>query len=197
MKQPVKRGQPGTRRRRRRGRQIRAEALAAARVLLGEGGPAAVTVANVGARIGISHSTMLHHFGSAMAFQSALTESMVCDLAVALTELAETLGAGTAAPLSIADRVFEAFDQGGTGPLAAWIVLARDDEQFEPIRDAVGSLAAAIVARTDDADADGYVRRMVLMVTICAFGEAVIGRHLREKLGKPREAMRTVVAGML
>lgn len=192
MEQASKRGRPHTQRRRRRGSQIRAEALAAARVLLRQGGPAAVTVAKVGARIGISHSTMLHHFGSAVEFQSALTGSMVHDLTAALADLTEKLGADAGPPHSIAERVFDAFDRGGTGSLAAWIVLAGNDEQLDPIRNAVGSLVAAIVAQTGDAHAEERVRRMVLMVTICAFGEAVIGRYLRGKLGQPRDAMRSV-----
>src|ERR1043165_1401954 len=49
----------------------RAGALEAARALLIEQGPQAVTLKGVGARIGRTHANLLHHFGSAAGLQAA------------------------------------------------------------------------------------------------------------------------------
>src|SRR3546814_4765568 len=55
-----------------------------------------------------------------------------------------------AAPRAVADRVFDAFDKGGAGPLAAWIILSGDVEQLEPVRAAVRALVEAIVGQSTD-----------------------------------------------
>src|SRR3546814_2711787 len=123
------------------GAEVREEGRVAARGLLLDRGPAAVTLANVGQAIGMSHANVLHHFGSAAGLQSALMGSMVRDLTDALGNVVEMMKTDAAAPRAVADRVFDAFDKGGEGPLAAWIVLSGDVEQLAPVRAAVRALA--------------------------------------------------------
>ena len=53
----------------------RSAALDAARLLLIEAGPQAVTLKAVAARIGRTHANLLHHFGSAAGLQKALAFS--------------------------------------------------------------------------------------------------------------------------
>src|SRR3546814_5934762 len=67
-----KQARPHQKRRKRSGAEVREEGLVAARGLLLDRGPAAVTLANVGQAIGMSHANVLHHFGSAAGLQSAL-----------------------------------------------------------------------------------------------------------------------------
>ena len=71
------------RRRKRLGDEAREEGLVAARKLLLADGPGAVTLANVGRELGMSHANVLHHFGSAAGLQSALMGSMIRDLTTA------------------------------------------------------------------------------------------------------------------
>ncbi len=52
--------------------ESRAGALEAARDLLIEAGPQAVTLKAVGARVGRTHANLLHHFGSAAGLQHEL-----------------------------------------------------------------------------------------------------------------------------
>lgn len=188
---------PLPKRRKRLGHEVREEGLAAARKLLLAGGPAAVTLANVGREIGMSHANVLHHFGSAAGLQSALMGSMINDLTAALEDVVAHLKTDAAAPRSIADRVFDAFDEGGAGPLAAWILLSGDVEHLEPVREAVGSLVEAIVGQSTEPGAEERVRGAVLLMAVCAFGDAVIGPHIRAMLGEPDDAMRALVARML
>ena len=168
-----KQARPHQKRRKRSGADVREEGLAAARGLLLDRGPAAVTLANVGQAIGMSHANVLHHFGSAAGLQSALMESMVRDLTDALGNVVELMKTDSAAPRAVADRVFDAFDKGGAGPLAAWIILSGDVEHLEPVRAAV------------------------LMMAVTAFGDAVIGPHVRDMLDQPDDAMRDLIARIL
>ncbi|WP_288458007.1 TetR family transcriptional regulator, partial [uncultured Sphingomonas sp.] len=55
-------------------------ALDAARSLLVESGPQAVTLKAVAARIGRTHANLLHHFGSADGLQKALIERMATSI---------------------------------------------------------------------------------------------------------------------
>lgn len=188
---------PHQKRRKRAGAEVREEGLAAARRLLLAGGPAAVTLASVGQEIGMSHANVLHHFGSAAGLQSALMGSMVADLTSALDNVVELLKTDAAAPRTVADRVFDAFDQGGAGQLAAWIILSGDVEHLDPVREAVRELVAAIVGQSTDEAAPDRVRSAVLMMAVSAFGDALIGPHLRGMLDQPDDAMRELVARIL
>lgn len=188
---------PHQKRRKRLGAEVREEALAAARRLLLSGGPGAVTLAAIGQEIGMSHANVLHHFGSAAGLQSSLMGSMINDLTAALDDVVEHLKTDAAAPRSIADRVFDAFDKGGAGPLAAWIVLSGDTSHLEPVRDAVTNLVDGILGQAADAAAADRVRQVVLLMAVCAFGDAVIGPYIRDMLGQPDDATRALLARML
>ncbi|MGI9361690.1 MAG: TetR/AcrR family transcriptional regulator [Parasphingorhabdus sp.] len=188
---------PRQKRRKRMGPEVRAEGLAAARLLLLKGGPGAVTLANIGDEIGMSHANVLHHFGSAAWLQSALMGSMIEDLTKALDNVVELLKTDAAAPRTIVDHVFDAFDKGGAGPLAAWIVLSGDVAHLEPVREAVRSLVEAIVSQPDDEVAPGRVRTAVLMIAVSAFGDAVIGPYIRDMLDQDDDAMRDLIARIL
>lgn len=185
------------RRRKRQGDEAREEGLVAARKLLLDQGPAAVTLANVGREIGMSHANVLHHFGSAAGLQSALMGSMIRDLIGALEVAVDHLRSDAAAPRSLVDQVFDAFDEGGAGQLAAWIALSRDFRHLEPIREAVNSLVAALSDKFVDAGAEARIRSAVLMIAVCAFGDAVIGPHLRDMLGQEDSEMRSLTAKLL
>ena len=186
-------------RRKRSPEEAREEALAAARELLLTGGPKAVTLTNVGKAVGMTHANVIHHFGSATELQSALMGSMVGDLANALEEAVAHVRSDSAAPRQLVDIVFDAFDNGGAGMLAAWIALSQDIGHLEPVREAVRSLVRAIEERTrvnDDA-AHRRVTSSVLLIALCAFGDSVIGDPLREMLGRDKEAARRITARLL
>jgi AcrR family transcriptional regulator len=156
-----------------------------------------VTLANVGREIGMSHANVLHHFGSAAGLQSALMGSMIRDLTTALDDAVAALSSDSAAPRALVNRVFDAFDQGGAGQLAAWIAMSRDFGHLEPIREAVRSLVVAFRDKFVDEDADPRVRAAVLLIAVCAFGDAVIGPQLREMLGQSDDELRNITAKLI
>lgn len=171
----------------------------AARTLLLEGGPGAVTVAAVGQAIGMSHGNVLHHFGSAAALQSALMARMVEDLTGALEAAVAEIGSDPGMPRRLTDLVFNAFASGGGGHLAAWIMLSHEDTQLEPVRAALADLMAAVEAALPytEPGVETRIRRAVLLLSLCAFGDAVIGPPLRDMLDAKPTASRELVTDLL
>jgi AcrR family transcriptional regulator len=186
-------------RRRRTPDEARREAVATARRLLIEGGPNAITLKAVGDEIGVTHANLIHHFGSAAGLQSALMGSMVRDLTDALAAAVAQLKSDAGAPRALADSVFDAFDQGGAGRLAAWIALSGDLRHLDPIRAAVQELVDAIQQKFG-AKGEQTRRRItgaVLFIALCAFGDAVIGTPLRDMLDRDADSTRRMVARVL
>jgi TetR/AcrR family transcriptional regulator, repressor for neighboring sulfatase len=165
-------------RRRRTATDARAEALAAARRLLLDKGPSGVTLKAVAGEVGVTHANLLHHFGSAAELQGALMTMMCSDLAEALSEAVSPLRQGESSMEELVGMAFEAFDKGGAGHLAAWLVLTRETDKLAPVGQVIRDLAEAI--RRPDQGAP--VERLILFVTMAAFADAVIGPVLRPML---------------
>src|SRR4029450_3195144 len=87
-------------------------------------GPDAITLQAVAADLGMSHTNLLHHFGSAGGLHSSLMREMVSELTAAIESAVGRFRSGQGAVRDFVDIVFDAFDQGGAGQLAAWIMLS-------------------------------------------------------------------------
>jgi AcrR family transcriptional regulator len=186
-------------RRRRSPDEARTQALVSARRLLIEHGPNGLTLHAVARDIGVTHGNLIHHFGSAAQLQSALMGAMVRDLAAALETAVAHVRSDESAPRTVVDIVFDAFDEGGAGQLAAWIALSNRYEHLEPVREAVVDLVGAIGDKMQAAGAEPprHIPSALLFITLCAFGDAVIGGPLREMLGRDRDAVRRLAANLL
>src|SRR6187402_2519288 len=101
--------------------ESRDAALEAARALLIEDGPQAVTLKAVAARIGRTHANLLHHFGSAAGLQKALAAS------IAAAALRAREGEDHD-QREVVDLTFDAFDKEGAGPLASWMILTGNQD---------------------------------------------------------------------
>ena len=186
-------------RRRRTPDEARGEALAAARKLLLEEGPNALTLQRLAAQLGMTHSNLLHHFGSAGELQSALMAMMVRDLAIALGDAITHLTSDAGAPRALVDIVFDAFDKGGAGRLAAWIALSGNLEHFGNIQRAVGGLVKAVEDKFAHESGDPHigVTSAIIFLALMAFGDAVIGAPLKDILERERATSRKIAAMLL
>ncbi|HXU98914.1 MAG TPA: helix-turn-helix domain-containing protein [Caulobacteraceae bacterium] len=186
------------RRRRRSPEEARTLALARARELLIENGPDGVTLQAIAREIGVTHGTLLHHFGSAGALQSALMAAMVKDLTAALATAVVHVRSDNGARRTVVDIVFDAFGEGGAGHLAAWIALSNRYEHLEPVREAVGELVEALDEKVRAVPgAPRHIPSALLFITLCAFGEAVIGGPLHDMLGRDRDSSRRLATRLL
>src|SRR6476661_8179686 len=102
--------------------ESRAAALEAARRLLIDHGPQAVTLKAVAAEIGKTHANLLHHFGSAAGLQSELARSIAERVTGSIGEAVERARTGEADAGAIAEMTFDAFGREGAGALAAWMI---------------------------------------------------------------------------
>jgi TetR/AcrR family transcriptional regulator, repressor for neighboring sulfatase len=189
---------PG-RRLRRTPEEARSTALVSARKLLLEQGPDAITLQAVAADVGMSHTNVIHHFGSAAGLQSALMRDMVAELTATLEKGIERLRAGHGNVRDFVDVVFDAFDSGGAGRLAAWLALSGREGRLDPIGEVVRNYINNVERGADPTHGNVHERltSATLLVTVAAFGDAVIGDSLRQMVGREREAVRRIVGNLL
>jgi AcrR family transcriptional regulator len=163
----------------------RAAALQAARTLLIEEGPQAVTLKAVGARIGRTHANLLHHFGSAAELQEALAASMAERVTDRIAMAVLKARAGEADPRNIVDLTFDAFGKEGAGALASWMILSGNRAALNPILTAI----QALVNKVGPQD-DRPVGAVTLALVLSALGDALLGESMATALNLPRGTAR-------
>src|SRR5262245_34499178 len=141
------------RRVRRTPEEARTLALASARRLLLVEGPDAITLQAVATDLGMSHTNLIHHFGSAAGLQSELMRQMMSELTATIESAVMRLRAGKGEMRDFVDIVFDAFDRGGAGRLAAWLILSGESGRLAPVGEVVRDYIDS-VERGADADAD-------------------------------------------
>ncbi len=174
--------------------ESRDAALEAARTLLIEDGPQAVTLKAVSARIGRTHANLLHHFGSAAGLQKALAAS-IAEVVTAKIGEAVLRARSTDHDLrEVVDLTFDAFDREGAGALASWMILTGNQDALDPILEAIHRLVDRI---SEGQDARVPLREETLQLTLMALGDALLGAPMARALGLPREKARELGAAML
>ena len=170
-------------------------ALDAARALLVESGPQAVTLKAVAARIGRTHATVLHHFGSAYGLQQALIARMAGFITGSIrAAVLRQREAAEPNPGEVVDLVFDAFDAGGAGALASWMILSGNEDALDPILTAIHDLVDDLATgHRDEQPLEDETLQLVLM----ALGDALFGAPLTRALGLPRERARMLGREML
>ena len=160
-------------------------ALEAARSILIELGPQAVTLKAVAARIGRTHANLLHHFGSAAGLQKALARHLAETICATIEDAVIASRSGIGSPRDVVDLTFDAFDKEGAGALASWMLLSGNEDALDPIVDAVHDL----VIDLNDFGSEG-LRDTTLALTLMALGDALLGGPLSAALELPRTAAR-------
>lgn len=172
--------------------ESRLAALAAARALLVEAGPQAVTLKAVAGRIGRTHANLLHHFGSASGLQKALAKYLAETICVTIREAVIASRSGIGCPRDVVDLTFDAFDREGAGALASWMLLSGNEDALDPIVETIHDL----VVDLDEYGTDTQ-RSTTLALVLMALGDALMGGPLAKGLDLPRTAARDRAEQML
>lgn len=172
--------------------QSRTAALEAARALLIEAGPQAVTLKAVAARVGRTHANLLHHFGSASGLQKALAAHLAGTICATIAEAIIASRAGIGSAREVVDLTFDAFDREGGGALASWMLLSGNDDALDPIVDSIHDL----VEELHEVGAEA-MREITLSLVLLALGDALMGAPLSASLGLARTAARDQAERML
>jgi AcrR family transcriptional regulator len=172
--------------------ESRTVALEAARSLLIELGPQAVTLKAVAARIGRTHANLLHHFGSAAGLQKALARHLAETICATIEDAVIASRSGVGTPRDVVDLTFDAFDKEGGGALATWMLASGNDDALDPIIDVIHDLV-------DDLDefGSGAMRQSTHALCLMALGDALMGGPLAASLELPRNAARDLAESML
>ena len=168
-------------------------ALAAARKLLIEQGPQAVTLKAVASEIGRTHANLLHHFGSAAGLQGELAKSIADSVNGRIADAVERARAGETDARVIVDQCFDAFGKEGAGALAAWMILSGNRDALNPILDSIRDLVAQLAAGHEA----HHVAESTLSLVLNALGDSLLGPPIAEALGLPRDAARELAAQRL
>src|SRR3990170_2295599 len=87
----------------------RLAAIEAARELLIDEGPQAVTLKAVAAKVGKTHSNLLHHFGSAAGLQAELARTIAEQVTASIAISVERARQHETDAREIVDKTFDAF----------------------------------------------------------------------------------------
>lgn len=171
----------------------RSAAIEAARQLLLDEGPQAVTLKAVAAKVGRTHANLLHHFGSAAGLQGELARSIAESVTASIAETVERARAGEAHARDIVDRTFDVFDREGAGALAAWMILTGNRDALNPILDSIRGLVQQLTVGHEE----HHVAESTLSLVLNALGDSLLGAPIAEALGLPRDTARALAADRL
>jgi AcrR family transcriptional regulator len=171
----------------------RAAALEAARALLIESGPLAVTLKAVAGRIGRTHANLLHHFGSAAGLQSALAALISDRVTGSIAEAVERARQGESDAREVIDLTFDTFDREGAGALAAWMILSGNRDALDPILEAIRGMVRQLSREHED----HHIPESTLWLVLAALGDSLLGEAIASALGLPRNSAREIAASML
>lgn len=174
--------------------EARALILKAAQTRLKAVGPEGLQIKEIAAIAGVTHSTILHHFGSAEDLRVSLAENMVEKL---LDDILAVMDAGdTVFPEdhSVLFRVFEVLCDDGNARLLAWTMLRGADLRagedtlmalFDKIHagvvQAIKAAAGDMVVK--DEVAERQARFIIYLVATTAVGDGIAGPYLARLIG--------------
>lgn len=179
-----------TKRIRRSPEEARAQILdAAERIMARGGGPASLRLQDVAKLAGISHPTILHHFGSREGLVQAINLRALERLTMSAVP-----GLGEAdSSIDSVKLVFEAY-RDGLAQRMVWLLQSPDQPParvalFDEVVERFHQLRRQFAQPGYEPDlADS--RAVVHLTTIAAFGDALIGARLRQADAKEQAARR-------
>ncbi|MES2451762.1 MAG: TetR family transcriptional regulator [Pseudomonadota bacterium] len=174
--------------------ESREAAIEAARALLVEEGPQAVTLKAVAARIGRTHANLLHHFGSAADLQRALIKHLADKITAQIGAAAKRARETDQNPREVVDMTFDAFAR-GAGAMASWMILTGNQDALDPILEAIHNLVEEL---SEGHKHDGpSIHEETLQLVLTALGDALLGGPMAKALGLPREKARELAVNAL
>ncbi len=175
--------------------------LATAARRLREQGLDGLTVKGVAADAGMSHATLIHHFGSSDGMRRALEVHMTARL---LADIMAALQQDIPADELCRD-LFDALSEDGHARLLAWLAVDDSIGQLDPtesVKAMFAELITSVAARLADGD-EATARNIVLLIASTAIGLGIARDSLpnlidmteEQRSAFPQWLVRTIVGG--
>ncbi|MCU0729082.1 MAG: TetR/AcrR family transcriptional regulator [Sphingopyxis sp.] len=172
----------------------RQRALEAARDLLVEAGPQAVTLKAVAARVGRTHANLLHHFGSAAELQKALAGHLTVEVCEKIHDRIASAPIGERNVREIVDLAFDAFGRDGAAALTSWMLMTGNDDALDPI---VAAIHGLIDTLSPAAEERQLMQEDTLALVLMALGDALIGETMTGALALSRDKARDLATELI
>jgi AcrR family transcriptional regulator len=173
--------------------------LEAARMLLVEQGPGAVTLKAVAQRLGMTHGNVTHHFGTSAALHAALVEATARQLAREAHAAVLGMRHGEVSAEEIVDMFFDVFASSGLGKLLGWLAASGVGPGLTPILDVIADSVRAL-REGEPSGTDPHAAGagpIILNMTSHALTAALIGERLEQAADMPRASLRRLAAEQL
>jgi len=161
--------------------------LETAQGLIASTGPEGLRLQDIAAAAGISHSLILHHFGSREGLVRALTREAVAELR---DKLVAAMASTEYTVEQQLDRVFDAF-RDGLAQRLVWLATVDATGGAEGNQMIIRDIADRLHARRIAADPTGSTisrgdtDSLIHLIATAAFGDALFGAQLRRSAGLP------------
>ncbi len=173
-------------RRRRTAEESRSLILEVAARRLREHGMDGLNITGVAEEAGISHATLIHHFGSSGGMREALANKMTLDL---MADLVSALGEKVP-PRELISNVFDALAAGGHAKLIAWRAVDGEGDPSQYDLAAVTEMFERLIATSAEVlnpENQEELRQVIYLVAIAAIGHGLAGATLARVLGMSNE----------
>lgn len=167
--------------------------LDAAEETMGKDGPAGLRLQDIARQAGVSHPTIIHHFGSREGLMQALNVRAMDQLTRSVVEGMDSGKDGIA-------RTFETY-RNGVAERLVWLLQSGatpPEERLKLFDDVVNSLHAVRCkfARPGNEPDITDTRHIAHLTTVAALGDALFGQRLRQA-GEHEEEARTAFEAFL
>lgn len=160
--------------------------LDAAEVQLREHGPAGLRLQEVAAAAGVSHPTILHHFGNREGLVSAIVERTVDRVGQDIVQTLEAAGGRDVGPGELLERIYAVLQENDHAKLMSWLILSghRIDaifaETLQRITDTLHEIRPGNPDRKD-------TLFLVMFAALATLGDAVAGDSMYHAVGLDKQ----------
>jgi AcrR family transcriptional regulator len=190
---PSTRGHSDAKPRRRRDAAVaRAAILDAAERHLVFGGPSGIRLQEVAADAGVSHPTVLHHFGTREGLVKAVITRSLAAISAGLVEAISRSTGDSAQVAAMLDGVFDALANDGRARVVMWLALEGQrieaDARLSAVVEATHALRKVQNAGKRRRPSREDTAHVVVLATLALVGAAVMGPALLENAGLSDDA---------
>jgi len=148
---------------------------------LAELGLEGLNISGVAKDAGMSHATVIHHFGSTAAMREALLHQMTREL---LSDIVAALN-HQEPPEQILRRLFSTLSQDGHGKLLAW--RAVEHQEMKEGNESGHLFQSVIAALAEQGSGPEQARQIVYLVALAALGQSISGDIVQNLIGMTAE----------